>query len=167
MPSQSTLSKLKLFWLRFWGIIFFIGVTINFAEIICREFLNFSVDLMYDLPIWFTIWPVMMLAGPILPDGDHVSVGMIRDKLTGFPRKLCDLANCIMCIIFGAIVSTAGVLMISQYYDYNMMIIRSIPMPRWIVEMCIPLGMIMFTFFACVQLLIILRTKYTNTEHND
>ena len=46
---------------------------------------------MYDLPVWLTIWAVMMVAGPILPDGDHVSVDMLRNALPGPARKACDI----------------------------------------------------------------------------
>ena len=62
--------RIKQRWMEFWGLVFFLGVLINFAEIICRTVFHFSIDLMYDLPIWLTIWAVMMLAGPILLDGE-------------------------------------------------------------------------------------------------
>lgn len=149
---KTFLKKFKSFWYKFWAIVFFLGVSINFFEIICRTLFNFSVDLMYDLPVWLTIWSVMMLAGPILPDGDHVSVDMIRDKLTGFPRKVLESINLIICIIFGALITCGGYLVVSQYYKFNMNIIRIVSVPRWLVESCIPIGMFIFTLFAVIQL---------------
>lgn len=153
-------STFKEYWIKFWGLVFFLGVTINFAEIVCRSVFNFSWDLMYDLPVWLTIWAVMMLAGPILPDGDHVTVDVIREKLTGTPRKILELFNMLMCIIFGAIISYGGIIVVNQYYRFNMNIIRMIPVPRWLVELCIPVGMIIFTLFALYQFFVIMRTNY-------
>ena len=63
METPSILLRLKRRWVELWGIVFFIGVGINFAEVICRSVFHFSIDLMYDIPIWLTIWSVMMLAG--------------------------------------------------------------------------------------------------------
>ena len=58
-------ARLKRRWLEFWGLVFFAGICINFAEIICRTLFHFSIDLMYDLPVWLTIWAVMMVAGNV------------------------------------------------------------------------------------------------------
>lgn len=80
-------AKLKRRWIEFWGLVFFAGILVNFAEIVCRTLFHFSIDLMYDLPVWLTIWAVMMVAGPILPDGDHVSVDMLRNALPGPPAR--------------------------------------------------------------------------------
>ena len=60
---------------------------------------------MYDLPVWLTIWAVMMLAGPILLENEHVSVDMIRDNIHGYPRKLLEIINCLATISFGFIVT--------------------------------------------------------------
>ncbi len=164
MENNSFGQRFKTRWIQFWGIIFFCGVSINFIEIVCRTCFGFSWDLMYDLPVWLTIWSVMMLAGPILPDGDHVSVDMVRDKLTGTPRKVLESINMLMCIIFGAIVTYGGAIVVKQYYQYNMKIIRVIPVPRWMVEIAVPLGMLMFTIFAVLQLIKIMRTNYNEIK---
>ncbi len=115
---------------------------------------------MYDIPVWLTIWSVMMLAGPILPDGDHVSVDILRDKLTGIPRKILELISISMCILFGAVVTYGGAIVVSQYYNFNMKIIRMVPVPRWLVEAAVPVGMGVFTLFAIYQCIVILRTDY-------
>ena len=164
METPSILLRLKRRWIELWGIVFFIGVGINFAEIICRSVFHFSIDLMYDIPIWLTIWSVMMLAGPILPDGDHVSVDMVRDHLHGFPRKVCEIINCLATIAFGAVITWGGVVFTSQCYEFNMNIIRCISVPRWLVESCVPIGMFLFTIFAVYQLVTVVRTNYAKAD---
>ena len=91
--NKTIIKKIKNYWYKFWALVFFLGVSINFTEIVCRTVFNFSVDLMYDLPVWLTIWSVMMLAGPILPDGEHVSVDMVRDRLSGTPKKILEIGR--------------------------------------------------------------------------
>ncbi len=164
MEWKSKLSKMKEYYIKFWGLVFFVGVSINFIEIICRTVFNFSWDLMYDLPVWITIWSVMMLAGPILPDGDHVSVDMLRDVFYGPVRKFFELINMLACIVFGLIISYGGITVVSQYYDFQMNIIRIISVPRWMVEICIPIGMVMFTLFSVYQFFVVFRTKYEKIE---
>lgn len=164
MKKGSWLSRVKRRWSEFWGLVFFLGVLINFMEIICRSVFHFSLDLMYDIPIWLTIWAVMMLAGPILPDGDHVSVDMVRDHLHGLPRKCCEIINCLATIAFGGIITWGGAAFIMQCYEFKMNIIRCISVPRWLVEICVPIGMFFFTIFAVYQLLIILRTEYPKKD---
>lgn len=161
-----SIRKIKDYWYKFWALVFFAGVSINFIEIACRSVFNFSVDLMYDLPVWLTIWAVMMLAGPILPDGDHVSVDMIRDKLSGKPRKILESINLIICILFGIIITYGGYLVTSQYYKFNMNIIRIVSIPRWLVECCIPLGMALFTVFAVIHLFNVIRGKNEQKQDN-
>ena len=164
MQKPSFLLRLKRRWIEFWGIVFFIGVGINFAEIVCRSVFHFSLDLMYDIPIWLTIWSVMMLAGPILPDGDHVSVDMVRDHLFGLPRKICEVINCLATIAFGAVITWGGVVFTSQCYTFNMNIIRCVSVPRWLVECCVPIGMFLFMIFAVYQLATVLRTNYVKAD---
>ena len=164
MKWKARWTKLKEYYIKFWGLVFFVGVSINFLEIICRTVFSFSWDLMYDLPVWLTIWSVMMLAGPILPDGDHVSVDMLRDILYGPLRKIVELINMLVCIIFGAIISYGGIIVVWQYYQFEMNIIRIISVPRWLVEVCVPLGMVLFTLFAVYQFFVIFKTKYEKIQ---
>lgn len=164
MEKPTFTARLKRRWLEFWGIIFFIGVLINFSEIICRATFNFSIDLMYDIPIWLTIWAVMMLSGPILPDGEHVSVDMFREQLSGTPRKAVELFNALCCIAFGVVITWGGIVFTLQCYQFNMNIIRCISVPRWIVESCVPIGMGMFTFFAIVHFINVLKTNYAKAD---
>lgn len=159
--SNSLYTRIKQRWMEFWGLVFFLGVLINFSEIICRTVFHFSIDLMYDLPVWLTIWAVMMLAGPILLENEHVSVDMIRDNIHGYPRKLLEIINCLATISFGFIVTWSGCIFISQCYRFNMKIIRCISIPRCIVEACIPLGMAVFTIYAFIQLWNVFRKDYS------
>ncbi len=153
-------ARLKRRWLEFWGLVFFAGICINFAEIICRTLFHFSIDLMYDLPVWLTIWAVMMVAGPILPDGDHVSVDMLRNALPRPARKVCDVISGLATVVFGVVISWSGFIFISQCLEFNMNIIRCVSVPRWLVESCVGLGMAMFTVFAVYRLWGVVRDKH-------
>ena len=106
----------------------------------------------------------MMLAGPILPDGDHVSVDMVREHLHGLPRKVCEIVNCLATIAFGAVITWGGVVFTLQCCEFNMNIIRCISVPRWLVESCIPIGMFLFTIFAVYQLVTVVRTNYAKAD---
>ena len=106
----------------------------------------------------------MMVAGPILPDGDHVSVDMLRNALPGPARKACDIISCFATIAFGVGISWSGFIFISQCIEFNMNIVRCVPVPRWLVESCVGLGMAMFTVFAVYRLWVVVRGKYAPEE---
>lgn len=162
-----TITKIKNYWITFWGFFFFLGVLVNFFEIISRTFFYYSVDLMYDIPVWFTVWSVMMVAGPILTDGEHVSVDILRSKLYGTPRKIAEMINALACIIFGIIITWGGFIYVKQTMDFNMNFIRVISIPRWVVEICVPLGMFLFTIYAIIMFINVYRTTYTKENLQD
>lgn len=165
--TRNVIMRIQRRWMQFWGLVFFLGILINFTEIVCRTFFHFSIDLMYDLPIWLTIWAVMMLAGPILMTEEHVSVDMIRTAVHGRLRKGIEIVNCLAVIFFGAIVTYSGYVFISQCIKLHMKIIRCVSVPRWIVETCIPVGMAIFTLYGIALLVRVLRTSYTKTSPQD
>lgn len=57
--------------------------------------------------------------------------------------------------------------MTSQYYKFNMNIIRIVSVPRWLVESCIPIGMALFTVFAVIRFFNVIREKDTQKQENE
>lgn len=139
-------------WIIFWSVVFFLGVSVNFLEIILRFFFNYSIDLFYDIPVWCTVWATLLVSGPILLDGEHVSIDALQSLLRGKVKKIFAIFNALIVVIFGIIFTYGGVLFINELYRFNTTYTRSISIPSWMVEACVPLGLFIFTCCALFDL---------------
>lgn len=151
-------------WIVFWSFVFFFGVFINFLEIVLRFFFSYSLDLFYDIPVWCTVWATLLVSGPILLEGEHVSIDMLTNKLKGVPKKIVNILNALIVLVFGIIFTYGGYIFIVQLYNFNTTYTRSISVPSWIVEGCVPLGLFIFTCCAVVDLVNKIRSKINNDE---
>ena len=144
--------KIINIWITFWACIFFLGVSINFIEIVTRVIFSSTVDLMYDLPIWCTIWSTLMVAGPILVDNEHVSIDAVTTHLKGAAQKAVLILNAVITFAFGIIITGSGYISVSKLYQFGTMYPRSIPVYSWCVEICVPISMFIFSCFAFYDL---------------
>ena len=158
---KKRLTVFKDRWIVFFSYVLFAAITINFLEIVMRVLFNSSIDLMFDLPAWLTTWSMMLIAGMIHLDSEHLCIEAIRSKLTGTPAKLLDFVNNILTTIFAAVVTYSGIMFVKQLYTFNTAFTRIITVPKWMVEICIPIGMGVFTICAIIKTIQDLRKKYT------
>ncbi|BHH83471.1 TRAP transporter small permease [Desulforhopalus sp. 52FAK] len=155
------LRKVINVWITFWACVFFVGVSVNFIEIVTRVFFSSTIDLMYDIPIWCTIWSTLMVTGPILLDNEHVSIDAITIHLRGLTQKIILVLNALITLAFGIIITVSGCISVSKLYQFGTTYPRSIPIPSWWVEICVPISMFIFSCFAFYDLLKKLRLKMT------
>ena len=146
------LRKIIHVWITFWACVFFLGVSINFIEIVTRVFFSASIDLMYDLPVWCTIWSTLMVTGPILIDNEHVSIDAITTHLRGTAKKVILILNALITLAFGIIITISGYIAVTQLYQFGTTYPRSIPIFTWCVEICVPISMFIFSCFAFYDL---------------
>ncbi len=139
-------------WIAFWSAVFFIGVFVNFLEIILRFFFSYSIDLFYDIPVWCTVWATLLVSGPILLDGEHVSIDALQSLLKGGVKKAFSILNATIVLVFGIVFTYGGVLFVSELYRFNTVYTRSISVPSWLIEACVPLGLFLFTCCAVYDL---------------
>ncbi len=149
---------------RIASIIFFAGVFCNFLEIIVRTVFANSIDLLFDFPVWFTVWSMLLVSGVVLLDGDHVSIDFFKDKLCGTPRRILEIFNATLALIFGVFISYCGIEMVMHLYSMNATFNRALTIPKWIVELCVPLGMIIFSICALINLVRVSKKKWTHED---
>ena len=70
-----------------------------------------------------------------------------------------ELFNVLTTVIYGISITIGGVLIVRQLYLRAAVFPRYFAIPKWIVELCIPIGMGIFTLFGIVELIRILRRK--------
>jgi TRAP-type C4-dicarboxylate transport system permease small subunit len=142
------------------GIILFIAVTISMAEIVTRVIFKMSFDLFFDFPVWLTIWALLLITGFLLPEGGHVSIDFIRIRFTGGMRRLLETGLALITLAYGVFITWGSIQFLQQLYQRGSIFPRYIPVPKWIVELCVPLGMGIFTLFALSELIKAVRKKW-------
>ena len=153
-------TKSKSFWRHyeaFCGVLLLLAVAISLGEIVGRVVFSTTYDFIIDLSVWITIWAMLLMGGPLLAERGHVSIDFFHSKLRGKSRTGLELFNALATLIYGIAVTVGGVLIVKQLYLRAATFPRYFAIPKWIVELCIPIGMGIFTFFAIIEVWRILR----------
>lgn len=155
-PDEIPLSeKFKVKFIKYLSYLFFLAVSINFLEIIVRVIFNNSVDLFFDVPTWLNSWVMILASGIVLLDGEHLSIDALRHTMrhNAFLTKSLDLLNNLLTLLFGVVLTLAGTLYVKQLYSFGTVVSRSIDVPSWLIELCVPLGMGFFSICAVIKLI--------------
>ncbi len=135
------------------------AVIVNLLEVGLRLVFHVSYDFLIDFSIWLTIWAVLLISGPVLADGEHVSVDFLRNYLKGLPRLVIDTFNVFMTAIYAVAVCISGILLVHQLFIQGAVYPRYIPIPKWLVQLSVPIGMGIFSIFAIYEFYQVLRKK--------
>ena len=138
------------------------AVCISLGEIVGRVLFKATYDFVIDLPVWFTIWAMLLISGPLIAENGHVSIDFIRTRLKGKARWAMDLFNMGVTLIYGAMVFVGGCQLIHMLHVRQAVFPKYFPIPKWLVELCIPLGMGLFTLCALGEVYRILK-RYPRT----
>ena len=157
---DNLLTKIKKAFELFCGLLLFIAITISMAEIVTRVFFKMSYDLFFDFAVWVTVWALLLITGLLLPEGGHISIDFIRNKLTGKVRWLLEVTLAFITLAYGVFITWGSILFLQQLYARQSIFPRYIPIPKWIVELCVPLSMAIFTIFAFAGLVKVIRQKW-------
>jgi TRAP-type C4-dicarboxylate transport system permease small subunit len=129
-------------------------------EIIGRVFFNFSYDFVIDLSIWLTAWATLLMSGPLLLRGEHVSIQAIREKLRGRPRLYVGIFNNLSALAYSCVIAAGGFLVVYRHFKEYAVFPRYFPIPMWIVELSVPLGMSIFAICAFIVFIKDIRRKW-------
>ena len=158
--SPGKLAGIKSGYELFCGLLLLLAVTISILEIVARVFFRTSFDFVIDLSVWLTIWSLLFMAGPLLAENGHVSIDFIRERLDGKLRLAVEVFIALSSLSFGGLIAWGGILFVKRLYTSGGVFPRYFPIPMWIVEICVPIGMLIFTGFALVCLVRVLRHKW-------
>lgn len=135
----------------FCGLLLCLAVAVSLGEIVGRVFFSTTYDFVIDLSVWLTVWAMLLIGGPLLLENGHVSIDFVLGKLSGRSRVVLELVNTGATLVYGAAITWGGILLVKQLYLRQAVFPRYFPIPKWIVELCVPVGMALFTLFALLQ----------------
>ena len=157
---DNLLIKFKKGYEIFCGLLLFIAITISMAEIVSRVFFKVSYDLFFDFAVWVTVWALLLITGLLLPEGGHISIDFLRNKFSGKARWLLEVSLAFITLAYGAFITWGSIHFLQQLYVRQSIFPRYIPIPKWIVELCVPISMAIFTIFALAGLVKAIRQKW-------
>lgn len=144
---SSALKKYEMFC----GLLVFFAVVVSMSEIVMRIFFHTSYDFIIQASVWFTVWGLLLIGGPVLAEEGHVSIDFIRKQLKGKPRWILDLFNTGTTLIYSVAVTFGGIVLIVELIKRSQVFPLYFPIPMWIILIVVPISMLIFTYFAIVR----------------
>jgi TRAP-type C4-dicarboxylate transport system permease small subunit len=142
------------------GVLLLLGALLANLEILGRVIFNISYDFIIDCTVWLTIWATLFMGGPLLLSAGHVSIDLVRDKLTGTPRLILQILNDLAILAYGITVAVGGFIVLFRHFTEYSVYPRYFPIPKWWVEICIPSAMSIFAICALMLLIRDIRRKW-------
>lgn len=124
-----------------------------FFNIISRFLFQVTFGIAEEWPVWLMIWGVFVFIGLDIKENAHLSVDIIKNKLPEKHKMRFDVFSSIIMIIFGVLFLAACWSDVTLTKMILVRTITSIPVPLWIVKLCLPMGMIFFIFHSIEKLL--------------
>lgn len=153
LQDQHPLGRLGRVFEVFCGYLLLAAVAISLVEIVARVFFNTSFDLFFSFTVWVSIWSLLLITGLLLPTREHLSIDFLRNRFRGGPRWLLEVILASITLGYGIFITWGSILFISQLYQRKSVFPTYIAIPKWLVELCVPIGMALFTIFAARELI--------------
>ncbi|MCP4722996.1 MAG: TRAP transporter small permease [Desulfobacteraceae bacterium] len=128
-------------------------VAMIFVNILSRAFFSVTFGVTEEWPVWLMIWSVFVFIGVNIQENAHISVDLLADKLKGKKRSMLNIFISVIMIVFGILFLYACWSDMLNDKMIHVNTITSVPVPLWIVKLCMPLGMLFFLFNAIEKLM--------------
>jgi len=142
------------------GYLLLIAVFISLTEIVARLLFNVSFDLFFSFTVWVSVWSMLLITGLLLPEGGHLSVDFLKQQFSGKARWLLEVLIALITLGYGVLITWGSILFINQLYTRKSVFPTYIAIPKWMVELCVPMGMFIFSSFALIGLIKAVRKKW-------
>jgi len=144
----------------FCGYLLLVSIGISLAEIVARVLFKTSFDLFFSFTVWTAVWSLMLITGVLLPAGEHLSIDFLRNRFSGLPRQFLEVVLALITLGYGIFITYGSILFIAQLYQRKSVFPTYIAIPMWLVELCVPIGMALFSIFAVLELIHKIRTRW-------
>jgi TRAP-type C4-dicarboxylate transport system permease small subunit len=124
-----------------------------FFNIVSRAFFQETFGVTEEWPVWLMIWSVFMFIGLDIKENAHISVDLIPNLLKGKKRFVLDMCISLIMLVFGILFLYACWSDVLMAKKIHLSTITSVPVPVWIVKLCMPLGMIFFIFHSIEKMM--------------
>lgn len=158
--NRQTLKRIGRGFEVFCGYLLLLAVAVSLVEIVARVVFKTSFDLFFSFTVWISVWSLLLITGLLLPPREHLSIDFLRNQVRGSPRWLLEVVLASITLGYGIFITWGSLRFIAQLYQRKSVFPTYIAIPKWQVELCVPIGMALFTLFAARELVRAIRTRW-------
>ncbi|MBM3154290.1 MAG: TRAP transporter small permease [Chloroflexi bacterium] len=118
------------------------------AGIILREAFGISFDFISDFTVWLTVWAMFLIFGPLLGERAHIAIGFLIEKAQGKARLTIEFLNALCILLYTVAMAYGAIVSLHFLFTHNVVYPRYIPIPMWIIQLCVPVGFLVFAAYA-------------------
>jgi TRAP-type C4-dicarboxylate transport system permease small subunit len=137
----------------FTNILLFLILISVFMEVVSRYVFGVTHSYIVDFASWWLSWGTFLLIGVVAKARQHVSIELLPSKLPDKYRIptliIFDSVN----FIFAIFLCWAGIEHIVMYRHLSLTASTGVPLPLWIVVLCVPIGGFFLSLFSIEQLI--------------
>ncbi len=128
-------------------------IAMIFVNIVSRYTFKITFGVAEEWTVWLMIWSVFAFIGVNIKEEAHLAVDLFPKMLKGKTRTIFEMFISTVMIVFGVFFLYACWSDVMMTKMIHVRSITSIPVPVWIVKLCLPLGMAFFVFHAIERML--------------
>jgi len=124
-----------------------------FVEVVNRYFFGISHSILATVAQWSLVWVAYLMVGVVEKSRLHVKIDLL-------PRRLPERCQVIFLLVADTAVTTlciflvwSGISLAQMTRQTGLLSITEVPIPMWIVGLCVPLGAILLGFFSVEHLI--------------
>jgi len=130
------------------GSLLLFAVGISLMEIVLRIFFAISFDLFFSFTVWTSVWSLLLITGFVLKQDGHVAIDLLRHHLSGRGRWFLEIGIKAINLAYGFFFLASSLMYTYQLYRRQAVFPNYFPIPQWLVVLCVPLSMALFSIFA-------------------
>lgn len=144
--------KVERYYVHFCECVFAASVLLLLLTIMARAGFGLSYDFIVDGIVWLVIWATFLRSGPLFGEGGHLSVKAISERLHGKIALANQFFNALSTLIVVGLGSYAGFRLLQGFISRQEVYARYIPIPAWMVQGGVAIGLFLFSIYAVIEL---------------
>ncbi|OLO25288.1 hypothetical protein BTR23_24970 [Alkalihalophilus pseudofirmus] len=134
------------------GLNMLISLMLIFMNVCLRTFFSISIIWVEPTVIYLIIWSVFLGTGLVYFDDEHISMGLIYDKLSEKGKRILDIFNGIIIMLVSLFLLIYGSQVTKKLYILGQ---RSMDgnIPLYLIMISIPIGAALVIFATLIKLI--------------
>ena len=122
------------------GILGLISVFSAFYQVFMRYLFNYSPEWTEEMVVYVIIWAVFIVASTLTKERGHVGATFIVEKLSTRARRIVEIINSLLAMIFCFLICWWGYQIVHVAYVTDERSLTSLRYPLWIWYLAVPVG---------------------------
>jgi len=142
------------------GRFLLVAITILvFVDIVTLKLFDYSLSWIFEVNEYSLLFITFLGAAFVLRRDEHIKLDLVLNLLSNKQRRIVEIVNSFIGMIISLIVTIGGFIAVINLYERNVLTEGVISMPRYLIVMIIPIGLL----FVTIHFFRIMAQKLKNT----